>query len=380
MKLLIANKLTELRKGAGLSQEEVADKLVVSRQAVSGWERGEATPDTTNLIALSKLYDVTLDELVYGDKTAPSEAPKERKGSLARLRDKWNTLSDKTKKRCKGGIIGGTIGALLVVLAVVLSVTLTDKYTVLTVSKLSLGSDIRDAFELLGEPSFESDTVSTGYKTYTWVPKRDEEYYRQLEQAQTAYKAERTPETGKAYWDLYSAAKKHAKLIRISAEDGKITSVYLRKRYIERPRLLSLKLSSYALCSNGQNREVEYTCNSDRDWRKGRQYFDVTGIDYSLVDSKQTGYFYDNDCVAKLTFVVKKPNVTVQTPFGANVRIDGENYYEVGETVTLYAYTEQEFRGWYRDGLLVSSDTSYTFVMPDKPVFVRAEVSTKEEE
>ncbi len=64
MTLEMANRLTALRKEKGLSQEELADKLGISRQAVSKWERAEASPDTDNLITLSKLYGVTLDELI----------------------------------------------------------------------------------------------------------------------------------------------------------------------------------------------------------------------------------------------------------------------------------------------------------------------------
>lgn len=68
MNLEIANRLVEYRKKAGLSQEELADKLGISRQAVSKWERVEASPDTDNLIALAELYGVTLDELIHGPK------------------------------------------------------------------------------------------------------------------------------------------------------------------------------------------------------------------------------------------------------------------------------------------------------------------------
>lgn len=64
MNLEIANRLVELRKQHGYSQEDLADKLGVSRQAVSKWERVEASPDTDNLIALAKLYGVSLDELL----------------------------------------------------------------------------------------------------------------------------------------------------------------------------------------------------------------------------------------------------------------------------------------------------------------------------
>lgn len=70
----IANRLADLRRKAGLSQEALAAKLGVSRQAVSKWERSEASPDTDNLIALASLYSVTLDELLYGkDETSNTE-------------------------------------------------------------------------------------------------------------------------------------------------------------------------------------------------------------------------------------------------------------------------------------------------------------------
>ena len=64
MNLEIANRLVALRKENQLSQEALAEKLGISRQAVSKWERAEASPDTDNLIALARLYHVSLDELL----------------------------------------------------------------------------------------------------------------------------------------------------------------------------------------------------------------------------------------------------------------------------------------------------------------------------
>ena len=61
----IARRLAARRKQAGLSQEALADKLGVSRQAVSKWERAESLPDTDNLIALAAIYGLTLDELLW---------------------------------------------------------------------------------------------------------------------------------------------------------------------------------------------------------------------------------------------------------------------------------------------------------------------------
>lgn len=68
MTIETANRLYELRKKHGLSQEELAERLGVSRQAISKWERSEASPDTDNLIALAKLYGLSLDDLIYGEK------------------------------------------------------------------------------------------------------------------------------------------------------------------------------------------------------------------------------------------------------------------------------------------------------------------------
>ena len=64
MNIETANILLQYRKKSGLSQEELASKIGVSRQAVSKWERAEASPDTDNLILLAKVFGVTLDELL----------------------------------------------------------------------------------------------------------------------------------------------------------------------------------------------------------------------------------------------------------------------------------------------------------------------------
>ena len=57
-------KLYELRRASGMSQEELAEKLGVSRQAVSKWESGATQPELQKLIELSKLYSVSVDELL----------------------------------------------------------------------------------------------------------------------------------------------------------------------------------------------------------------------------------------------------------------------------------------------------------------------------
>lgn len=77
MNVETANRLMQYRKKAGLSQEELADKLGVSRQAVSKWECAESSPDTDNLIALSKIYGISLDELINGESEPKAKAMKD---------------------------------------------------------------------------------------------------------------------------------------------------------------------------------------------------------------------------------------------------------------------------------------------------------------
>ena len=64
MKKMISMNLKELRKQHHYTQEDVAEKINVSRQAVAKWEKGESTPDIESCIALARLYQVTLDDLV----------------------------------------------------------------------------------------------------------------------------------------------------------------------------------------------------------------------------------------------------------------------------------------------------------------------------
>ena len=64
---MLSENLLNLRKLFGFSQEDVAEKIGVSRQAVAKWENGTTTPDIMNCAALAKLYNVTLDELITFD-------------------------------------------------------------------------------------------------------------------------------------------------------------------------------------------------------------------------------------------------------------------------------------------------------------------------
>lgn len=68
-------RLYQLRRQAGLSQEELANVLDLSRQAVQKWESGASRPDMDNLVALAGYFHVTLDYLVCGTEPAPGHGP-----------------------------------------------------------------------------------------------------------------------------------------------------------------------------------------------------------------------------------------------------------------------------------------------------------------
>ena len=60
----LSNKIYEMRKAHGLSQEQLAEKLGVSRQSVSKWESGESIPELERLVEISKLFNVSTDYLL----------------------------------------------------------------------------------------------------------------------------------------------------------------------------------------------------------------------------------------------------------------------------------------------------------------------------
>lgn len=63
----IGKKLKEVRMKSNLTQEQVAEKLFVSRQTISNWENEKSYPDIISIIKLSDLYSISLDELLKGD-------------------------------------------------------------------------------------------------------------------------------------------------------------------------------------------------------------------------------------------------------------------------------------------------------------------------
>ncbi|MBQ2101495.1 MAG: helix-turn-helix transcriptional regulator [Lachnospiraceae bacterium] len=111
------NKLYELRKKRGYSQEELANRLNVSRQTVSKWEVGESAPDMEKLVAISDLFEVSLDELIK-DKAPEQAQPQEQVVTSAFYSDlKKHVLTEENKKKTQKGlkIAGIAFGIFLLV-------------------------------------------------------------------------------------------------------------------------------------------------------------------------------------------------------------------------------------------------------------------------
>lgn len=119
MNIEIASRLAKLRKEKGLSQEDLADKLGISRQAVSKWERAEASPDTDNLILLARLYDVSLDTLLSTD-AKDEEIKTEVVDSIKKEEDDKHEHEDKEESKNLVINIIRSVYTLLVVIAYLL--------------------------------------------------------------------------------------------------------------------------------------------------------------------------------------------------------------------------------------------------------------------
>ena len=131
MNLEIANRLLALRREHGYSQEELAYKLGVSRQAVSKWERAESSPDTDNLLALARLYGVSLDALLLHTPAGeaaqaapePEEAPADEDAEIFAAARAWDAAEEaeqKARKRARAKWKEGLLWLLTLALMVIL--------------------------------------------------------------------------------------------------------------------------------------------------------------------------------------------------------------------------------------------------------------------
>ena len=77
---MLSERIYQFRRRSGLSQEQLAEKIGVFRQAISKWESGASTPELEKLLALSECFHITLDELVREEAGSPGEDETPRKG------------------------------------------------------------------------------------------------------------------------------------------------------------------------------------------------------------------------------------------------------------------------------------------------------------
>ena len=101
MNIQIADRLVALRREQGWSQEELAIRLGVSRQAVSKWERAEASPDTDNLIALARLYGISLDQLLLQAPTQGESGQAREDREVFAAAEAWEAGEERLKNQRK---------------------------------------------------------------------------------------------------------------------------------------------------------------------------------------------------------------------------------------------------------------------------------------
>ena len=99
----IGEKLQNARKMSDLTQDDVADKILVSRQTISNWENEKSYPDIVSIIKLSDLYHISLDDLLKGDQLM-----------MAHLAESTNVVKSNTKLVASGFINIVLFGLLII--------------------------------------------------------------------------------------------------------------------------------------------------------------------------------------------------------------------------------------------------------------------------
>jgi transcriptional regulator with XRE-family HTH domain len=110
-----SNRLYNLRKQSGFSQEELGNKLNVSRQTVSKWEVGDTNPDMERLVMLSDLFQVSLDELILGIKPEKIRDQDMKSSMMTVITEKISRKDNKQKIKKILKVFGIILGILFVV-------------------------------------------------------------------------------------------------------------------------------------------------------------------------------------------------------------------------------------------------------------------------
>ncbi len=110
--MTIADRIQSLRKSKGMSQEELADAVGVSRQAVSKWESEQATPDIDKVLIMSEVFGVTTDYILKGIEPVKTEEHKTM-GDVVDQKILTKENGTRAKKILKWVLIG--VGALVAI-------------------------------------------------------------------------------------------------------------------------------------------------------------------------------------------------------------------------------------------------------------------------
>lgn len=139
----LSQKLKHLRKKAGLSQMELAEKLLVSRQAVSNWEAGTSRPSTENLQYLCKFYHIQMEFLLDD---SDDELPEVISAESAESNEPCNRgqISQANRKR---GVRRVAIGAVILLLI----------FGILLYLVAQINNDLTGVYELPGEEVVPSE-------------------------------------------------------------------------------------------------------------------------------------------------------------------------------------------------------------------------------
>jgi len=123
--MILADKIIELRKKSGMSQEELAEKLGVSRQSISKWEGAQSTPDLNRILQLSEIFGVTTDSLLKDTVELPSDnsTPQEKAETEPPLRrvsmeeaNKFLAENEKRSKLIPSGVVLCTLSFLPIII------------------------------------------------------------------------------------------------------------------------------------------------------------------------------------------------------------------------------------------------------------------------
>lgn len=110
----LGEKLFELRKAKNLTQDEVAEKLNVTRQTVSKWETNQSTPDFDKIVPISELFEIGVEELLTGKKEEQQEKNEEQEEK------KEKVLTKQEAKEKSAKVVSGSIFIYILAVALIM--------------------------------------------------------------------------------------------------------------------------------------------------------------------------------------------------------------------------------------------------------------------